>query len=155
VNPFAPPAGAAELTDRPAGDVGWWWRPYCWLVLLSLGYAVVANLSQPNTLELVQIPVYAVGALGLTGYTYRRRRFGRRFWVAWFPLQLGVDLVEIALSMWGWTDGGTRMMPARTAPLWAVGLVFTMPLYVALFRYAFRSGALWSPPVSSPPAVPS
>jgi hypothetical protein len=155
VNPFAPPAGGAEVADRPAGEVGWWWRAYCWLSLLGLGYAVVANLSQPKTLELIQLPVYAVGVLGLTGYAYRRRRFGRGFWVVWFPLQLCVDLVAIALSMWGWTDGGNRSIPARTVPLWALGFAFTVPLYIALFRYAYRSGALWSPPVSSPPAGPA
>jgi hypothetical protein len=92
-----------------------------------------------------------LGFTGLSGYVYRERWFGRRFWVVWFPLQLVLHAATLVVQLgqsWSWL---VEPAPVRVLPP-ALVVAFSIPLYVALYRYAHRSRALWDPPVSSTPA---
>jgi hypothetical protein len=110
-----------------------------------MGLVVAATYARPmlSSLYVINLAVSTIGALGLFGYAWRRRLFRRGLWRAWTVIQP----VRDSFGMWvavpmGLGAGGAPEGPSVAYRL-AV-LAFLLPLYIALFRYGFRSETLWS-----------
>ena len=141
-NPYRPPASATNPAQRPSRRIGW--RLY--LGLLGLSYALVywmLGVGWMQTLDVVDGAATLVGFTGLFGYAYRRRLGSAVFWKRWLPVQVAWDLlVMLYLTGLGVVHALPEVASASLAEK-ALQLLFVLPLYVALFRYGFRSPEVW------------
>jgi len=109
------------------------WKIYFWL--LTIAYALMFGSEVfKGTLDLLHGLDYMlswVGLVGFFGYIYKRRFFKPVFWKVYFPIQLIWDLV---LSI--------KFMPQSPVVLVIItltlGFILLLPLYIALFKYAYR-----------------
>jgi hypothetical protein len=142
-NPYAPPV--ADVAPGGAPPKRRAWKAYFWFVVFMVGLSAVSMLAFAHLqiLDLVDHVAMGVGALGLYGYAYRHPLLGLSFWRAWLPLQIAWDLlVQFVLVPAGLTYV-FQDLESSTATEGAYALLFSVPLYIALFRYGHRSSDLW------------
>jgi hypothetical protein len=106
---------------------------------LAMGFAWM----QP--LDLLDLGITLVGAVGLFGYAYSRCIGGPALWKAWFPVQLLWDLSYSFLLVPSGVAGQIPLPEGETisAVDSALGLLVASPLYAALYLYGYRSSTLW------------
>ncbi len=145
-NPYAPPT--APLGEPGPSRRSVWWKVYLWaLVGLSLlGYAVL-GIQWMQPADVIDLVLAFVSLVGLFGYAYSRRIRGPGFWRLWLPLQVAWSLAFALLLV---PLGAAEQIPVEGGEVpgsdgWdrAIGLALALPLYVALFLYAYRSPELW------------
>lgn len=143
-NPYAPPR--AELAHHLAPSVGW--RLYLWLLVLilvpSYGYVLVTYGAEwIRGADIVDMAVTAVALIGLAGYAYSLRVGVAGFWKLWLPLELAWDVLYATVLEW---IGIAGSIPGSESPdpiSIAIGLGMLLPLWIGLYRYGYRSKALW------------
>jgi hypothetical protein len=140
-NPYEPPSASIGAETFPGLKLGW--KLYFWLSLVLYPLSLLMlGVQWMQPLDVLDLLVTGTGLTGLLGYVYSRRIAGRRFWRRWLPFQLSWDIAIVML----WAPLGlSQNLPV--APGSAVerttSLLFLIPLYIGLFRYAFRSPDLW------------
>jgi hypothetical protein len=145
-NPYEPPnAVLEESAGSPRPAIGW--RLYsAFLILMAcLTYAVlgVGWLQAADVLDLL---ISATSLAGLVGYAFQRCFGAARFWRQWLPLAVTWDaLYEIVLTRAGIAGQlpDPNAVPSDFADL-VIVVVLLVPVYVGLYRYGYRSDALWS-----------
>jgi hypothetical protein len=111
-----------------------------YVVGTALGFATMTALDAAN------LVLSAVGLAGVFGYAHARRVIGNGLWRVWAVSQpLWDAFYSLIAGSLGWTDlnAGAATNEIEywvTAAL--VGLI-ELPTYIALFRYGYRSQALW------------
>lgn len=110
------------------------------LALTVVGLAVlqfaVPESGAVEARDVAELGVSAVGTVGLFGFAYARALWRRAFWRAWFPLAVAWEVVLMSLSFAKFTDSA---LAARGF----VALLLILPVYAALYRYAFSGGSQW------------
>ena len=82
--------------------------------------------------------------VGVFGYAYSRPIGQRRWWVAWLPIQVSWDaFVTFVLGPQGLAYAMPDAEPLTAAENLGAVLIL-VPLYSALYLYAFRSPQLWT-----------
>ena len=111
---------------------------------LVLGAARALDASLP-TFNFVGLGVVAFSCAGLFGYAFRRRVGRPWLWALWLPVHVAwtmtAELVLVPRDLvlvWG---GPGRL----TAFGHLYAQLFELPLYAALYLYAFRSPEIWRP----------
>jgi len=135
-NPYqAPRSDAEQFPSSGSGRTGW--KVYACGVGVIQIVGLFFALPKSGITEGLDYAVTAVGMLGLFGYAFRRRCLRRRIWTFWcvfFPLWDGVM--------------GAWVYPKQTGTDFQKGYFLAMllflPQYLALIRYAFSSGELWT-----------
>jgi hypothetical protein len=141
-NPYRPPLSASS-PEPPSRRIGW--KVYQALLALSyvFGY-VLTGVQWIQPFDVVDMIVTLVAMVGLFGFAYRRRLANAVFWRRWLPIQVAWDIVVVVFLA---QIGLAHQVPGageRSATFdLTVQLVFLLPLYIALFRYGFRSPELW------------
>ena len=120
------------------------WKAYFWVALiadLSLATFAFAFPEIYDTTEITYIDfmVSAVAMIGMFGFSYRKRIARRSFWKAQFPIILSWDLYA-AGGDWTVWDSFSEFSPTI-----AIYLTLGLPLYIALYRYAFKEDETWNP----------
>ena len=145
-NPYAPPTA-----DLGGSDVSLH-RRFAWKIYLLLMIVLMALLfafegaQWIQTADVIDLAVFAIATVGLFGFAYRRRIGSRTFWSMWLPVEVVWDFavllaIEPAGFAYRFPDGErTAVFSVETA----VGVLLVLPLYIALYRYAFRSPELWA-----------
>jgi hypothetical protein len=144
-NPWTPPT--AELGDpgeSRSRRLGWKAYFFVMALLFPASY-LLTGVGWMQPVDVVDLAVTTTALVGLFGFAYRRRIAERRFWVVWLPLEIVWDLALVFLFM---PAGLAYQIPDETqssSTRWEElsGLVFLIPLYVALYLYANRSPELW------------
>ncbi len=120
------------------------------LALLLLIYGVVIGTSGVDWMSGVDVAdaIFSLtGFVGLCGYAYARRVGSARFWRAWAPAQVAWDLFFILVATpLGWAGELPDSEPesgGESLSTIALSLTLLAPLWLALFRYGYRSQALW------------
>jgi hypothetical protein len=124
-------------TPRESKNIFRAWKIYCLVLaaLLALMYVVVFS-GAFRPMLLVDFAITVVGFAGLYGFAFQKRLGWLAFWrVQCFVLPLWDLLFNFALSP------STRDASVRATAL--VLMLFFVPEYWALWRYAFQSPALW------------
>ena len=109
------------------------WRIYFWMfgaINLVLVF-IVAVFGTVNGSVVLQLFLDLGSIIGMWAFAYRKRLFVRAFWKAWWVVAIGVEIVEVVNSNGNVGLGGVTFV------------VFIVPLYVALFLYAYRDRAVW------------
>ncbi|HVT58636.1 MAG TPA: hypothetical protein VHR45_09560 [Thermoanaerobaculia bacterium] len=143
-------------TDRQPPSRLWWIYFLCLLALAALGAkSYLALLLRPDRQEhdlLIGAAASALNAWGLLGlWCYIRSKPLGFSWIWKLCLVLTADQLAFAAYLFG----KTFMMVAPYESLFPVrgervvsllglcGILFAIPLLIALWRYAFRSPELW------------
>ena len=137
------------------------WKVYFWFTTLLLGAStgvLIADsleilplenedslLDEPWTwLDSLNIVVSWIGIVGLFGFAYKKIIGEQDFWKRWFVFTLIFDIsYEVYVeSLEGFT----------TEVIWFYILVYSLsiPYYVALYLYGYKSDSLWNPQSKSP-----
>lgn len=121
-----------SLADRPAVQVLWW--AYFALVAFASVGGVLGSTASPFQFASSLFNAFAL--VGLWGYLQQIRIGSRPFWVAYFLLSVALSAVSLTLVF----NDAERQVPAG---VFAVLLVLVLPLYFALWRYAFACAPVW------------
>jgi hypothetical protein len=125
--------------DRKRG-----WRVYFWLVGLFLVIALVAEIVEPADDPFVDTVDYLTSGFslaGLFGYAYSRRILSQTIWRIWLPIAVVWDLALLVRQVTKGNLASDLVTFFAIALLWAIVAV---PVYVAIYRYGYRSPDLWS-----------
>jgi hypothetical protein len=131
----------------------WYWKAYFFLgvLLLVLTAAVLIGFplffkdeaSAPEVIAgYAAFPFYTVQLIGLYGFVYWRRVGSERLWRVVFA----ITAIETAWNLYSLADDLPDLQGDETCFLVAVsvaGTALAVPMFIALFVYAFRSPALW------------
>ena len=141
-NPYRTP-GSAASPQAPGRRL--LWKLYSWLIALAYALVFLAEgVRWMQALDVVDTGATAVGLAGLFAYAYRRRLASTAFWKGWLPLQVGWDLlVLLQLEPLGLMYQFAETDPSSAVADTIIGILLLLPLYFALFRYAFRSPEIW------------
>jgi hypothetical protein len=118
------------------------YKAYFWffLFLLVLTYGQILS-GQPTPYDLLDMPFSLVALAGLFGFSHGRRLINRRFWMAYFPVQIAWDLFYLSNKTYALPLGGSL---AQFNVGLFIACLLVAPFYVALFHYAYRSEAFWA-----------
>jgi hypothetical protein len=124
------------------------WRFYFRLMAVVFVIGIVADLAGARSiplrgpLDVMGVALDGVMLIGLFGYAWKRQLFTRGFWKVFVPLALLWDIGRLVLDPSRTT---VRFLPETII---AAGLV--LPMYIALFHYAFgRAMQLPQPPMAA------
>jgi hypothetical protein len=127
-----------QQTNRQGTDRSVWWWAYFALNVVVLVAAVVTGWHTP--LRNLSLSVfYGVGLLGLFGYLRSVAIGHRLFWVTY---------LFVVVAGAAYSAGSTLLRASHSDALFLIsllllGVVFSAPTWLALWRYAFRSSSIW------------
>jgi hypothetical protein len=136
------PLNSALDTMSPAPPLsakGLGWRIYLGVLVVVASLAIVFGAKNPSDISMTLFNSVAV--IGLWGYVYDLPMGWREFWMIYFPL----SVISPAYGVWEFAMGPGAPWPLT---LWLAAFVLMLlnvPLWIGLWRYAFRSPAIWSP----------
>lgn len=118
-----------------------WWKIYFYIlfilnVALIFGFFIADELyvnyyKSEIIYEILQYILYFTSYVGLYGFIYQKRIFFKDFWIFIFVVSL-IDLIGLILLQ----------EPEVKEYGWAY--IIYIPLYLALYKYAFKMNELWS-----------
>ena len=130
-----------DKTSQP--DKSGWWVVYVIVLVLLWIAGLIFGSHSPVTL-LTSI-FNAFGLVGLWGYLTDKAIGWRQFWVAYTCLMFLSAAIGLGPGLWY----GIRNDFGLFAIL-SIAVVFSLPQWWAVWRYAFRSPHVWQlPPVAA------
>jgi hypothetical protein len=128
----------------------WYWKAYLvFLASLTIGglglsfYWWEETASIDRIAEWLSLPMYLVQLVGLIGFIYWRPIGSVLLWKFVFA----ATILELGWIMYEFSEP-TVTFSAQDAvflvTISVVGAIIFLPLLIALYIYAFRSGELWS-----------
>lgn len=121
------------------------WRIYTWVlgILLVLVYGVILS-AQPAIVDFIDIPLSGVAWLGVWAYSYNRAIFSKKLWMAWLPLIVVWDVTYNLYFEMHLGVGQSAGNEEPTTPVeMAIGYLFILPSYLALYRLGYSSSEMW------------
>lgn len=120
--------------DREKKQFAWWY--YFWFLVVL---AAISPFFGP--LDLTDWASWAfdlIGLIGLWAYLRRRPVVSRHLWSAYFLVAVAVTLYYSVTLFAEETE-----FPALVIGVLAIALAVSFPLFLALWRYAFRCPEVW------------
>lgn len=122
----------------PTGNQRVWWWAYFALSCLAL-VASIATGWRWSLRDVLAPMFYAIGLVGLWGYLRGIALGPRAFWRVYFCATLAGA---------AWSVGHTLLQAGHSdatflLPLLLAAVALCLPSWLALWRYAFRSGSMW------------
>ena len=107
------------------------WKIYSWVFTL-LVIAAYASEGFSSLWDIVDLPISMCGLVGLFSYAYKKHVFNKIFWKSFLPICVIWDLTYNFVLSTEHIEGPTEYIFVL------IGLImFVVPLYIALYRYAF------------------
>jgi hypothetical protein len=114
------------------------WRTYFWITIILWVFIIEAVVTGekiwPDTatmhVKIIGAVLYPVATLGLFGYTYGKNIFCPLYWKIFFLVLLPWEIYATIIC---------PPDPTFSAVSFCIGLVFIVPLYIAIFLYAFKN----------------
>jgi hypothetical protein len=107
------------------------WNIYAWPITLLLAYVVVEGLPKDDLLSGLDTVVSIPSLVALHLYIWDKNAFSQKFWKPYSFVFLAWELIYNLFIQP--MDSGKPFQPA-----FLIVPVIFLPLYVALFKYAFR-----------------
>jgi hypothetical protein len=142
LDPYRPPTSDLVMGQR--APASWGWKLYfAVLALLLVGLLPELGVAWIQLPDALDFAVAGVGLVGLCGYAWGRAFGMPSFWRGWVVFQPLWDVfIALVASPRGWAQV-VPDMEASSVGEELFGLIVVVPLYIALFRYAFRSPDVW------------
>jgi hypothetical protein len=126
------------------------WKYYFWAVL-TLDVISFVMPFERRIWEMAEIGFFLVALLGLFGYCWEKQMVSRLFWqiffaafLCWIPLYFFILPRYFSILPPATVQAGLGKTPLLTLfTLAAVTVLVHVPLFAALFLYAFRRGDIW------------
>ena len=111
------------------------WKIYFWIftVLLIVGYTVEALTSY---WDIINLPISICALVGLFSYAYKKKTFSKKFWKPFWPTLIIWDLIYTFAIYPKYSEEPTEI--TYTFIGYAFGYAFLLPMYIAVYRYAFK-----------------
>ena len=138
MNPYAAPrVDTNPVPVSPSGRTGWKVYTYGLATLHVVGlFFTPPRIHLSHALDAI---VTLVGMLGLFGFAYRRYFLGRRIWMIWSLL---LPLWDVMMGAWVYPRQAATAVEGVQL-VYCFVLLFCLPQYLALIRYAFLSREFW------------
>lgn len=108
---------------------GAWWFYFALVAVL----ATLSLFGARSPLDFAAGVINAIGLIGVWGYLRQVAVGYRVLWVGYFALSVVASLLALGLNAADSVPAGALLL----------ALVFVLPLYYALWQYAFRSPGVW------------
>ncbi len=142
-SPYTPPSSGVTGQVPVGRRLGW--KTYLWLLVAASALVFpVLGFGWMQLLDWMDLALTAVGMIGLFGFAYRRPVGSGAFWRRWLPFQL---LWDAAIVLFIIPAGLAYQIPGEepsSAVENIVSFALLIPLYIALYRYGYRSPEIWS-----------
>lgn len=105
------------------------WKIYFWffVIILISGYTIEGINEGWDVLDLL---ISSFALMGFFLYAYKKRFLSARFWKSYFLIYIIWDFTYNFLIL--------PKIEGKFEPFNLVGLVFVIPVYIALYLYAFK-----------------
>jgi len=123
------------------------WKIYFWLLFITLFHAFFAPVSTHLILNTINLITFFVATLGFWGFAWKKKVFTQVFWKTFFAVSI----------FWGIFS--TIFFPISQEEILSTGMSITMfllvgtlaiiPLYTALYLYAFKGKHIWETAIST------
>lgn len=111
------------------------WRVYVvflsWMTLNVYMATGLRYTGLPHVFDYLDMAETVLEFMGVYGFVFRFRTFSQTFWKITTPILIAWDVIL------GFTQ------PANVSQA-AVGILLALPLYLALYFYAYKSKAFWA-----------
>lgn len=115
---------------------------YLWVIVALSCAGYLENASSLTPFDVAILLLSLPGLLGLFGYAYARPFLRQRIWGVWLWLQPLIDAASWIAASFGLGAFAQPVGESWSAYI-GIGVALSLPQYVALFRYGYRSQALW------------
>ena len=126
------------MSSKQKNALDKFWRIYFWIIMIIWVIIIEAVITDkklfPETCttysKLITAGLYIIATTGLFGYTYKKNIFSPVFWKIFFCVLLFWEIyTSVVLS---------PPAPDTTTLGCCIGLILFIPLYLAVFLYAFK-----------------
>ena len=125
---------------------GLWWRFY--FALLCVLFALSALSGPASPLDVALTVVHAFALVGLFGYLRSVAIGWREFWLVYLGLSLSLHATGLAFAL-----SHEAVRETGLAVILTLLALLMLPMFLALWRYAFRCPGLWAASISEPMAA--
>lgn len=134
LDPYRPPASALVPDGTPRRSRRLAWKIYAFaLAVISVPGYVALLVMEPGPPVFLEAGMTCTGLLGLFAYAFQRRLFSRPFWSLFAIALPAHDAVSLFV-----------IRPSDNLVLSVALLGLSVPSYVAVALYAFRSPERWA-----------
>jgi hypothetical protein len=133
LDPYKPPASSTVLESKSEGSRRLAWKIYAFTItLFCLPVYVVLLVTKPTQAVFLDAGLTWTGQLGLFAYAFRRSIFSRQFWSLFAIVIPAHDVISMFV-----------LHPPGNVLLTVALMSVSVPNYIAVALYAFRSPELW------------
>ena len=125
------------------------WKIYfCFIVYICI-WGTNENLNDENfgIIDIIDILMMLIGAIGLFGYVFSKRIYKQSFWIYFFGIYLAFCLVYPFLSEIELVPDDPELSATENKFIKTFALVFaillSLPSYIGLLLYGLPSNKLW------------
>lgn len=122
----------------------------CIVFLTALSFAMAISIDGIIWVEYgTRMAIIALALVGLFGFSWEKSLARPLFWKCVFWLMLAL------LAFVVWRDSNSENLQQICGGLWCstvrylIGIAFMAPLFIGLFRYAYRNSELWNSKTSN------
>lgn len=108
------------------------WKIYTWFLAIFILLGIFLSISDSPTGLLLDFGILTFSILGLFMFTYHKAFLSRLFWKIWF-------FISILMEIWRLPS----TIKEEGVVVGFIALIITIPLYIGLFIYGFRSREIW------------
>lgn len=117
------------------------WKIY-FVVIMIISVAGYIWQGLPRFYEFIDVIVFAFSAVGLYGYAWGRGYLSQGFWKMFFIIML-VWTILYHYFIPVTTKVAESLQGQSQASVATIGLIFYIPLIIAIFLYGFQREDLW------------
>ncbi|OGW26198.1 MAG: hypothetical protein A2X59_03110 [Nitrospirae bacterium GWC2_42_7] len=107
------------------------WKIYFWLLTILL---IIGSITDgfSSYWDIVGLPLDICAFVGFFSYAYRKKIFNKIFWKSFLPIYIIWDVTYNLVIYPKYSEEPVEIIYIL------IGYIFIVPLYIALYRYAFK-----------------
>jgi hypothetical protein len=114
-----------------------YWKIYLYFMVTLYFFSLITILSKPNVSKWFDIIVCTISLISLYGFSFKKKFLTQIFWKITCIICVAAEIWDIVKYIPSIT---TSM---NTLFLSLIYLSFIIPIYIAMFLYAFKQNDLW------------
>ncbi|MFC1643769.1 hypothetical protein ACFL5C_00380 [Candidatus Omnitrophota bacterium] len=125
---------------KPGGTLGSkLWKAYFFFMVLIFIASSLDVIMKPKLIGVIGVPLNLASLVALFGFSFNKKILMQRFWQGAFVLCILNEIYSIAETFIRYTFSMKLLIAS------ILFLAILVPIYIAMFLYAFRKKALWAP----------
>ncbi len=123
------------------------WKIYFWLLFATLFQAFFAPVNTHLILNVINLITFSIATMGFWGFAWNKKVFTQMFWKTFFVVSIFWGIFSTIFFPISQEEILSTGMPIVMFLL--VGTLAIIPLYTALFLYAFKVRHIWDTEAST------